>query len=159
MNEMLPKFQQIFHTWGSKFAMTALSTNPKKLNKKYSEILVKKSEASYEDFNKKVNELVETNPASEIKEEAIIVKKAGEVEEPEEEMLPPPPGLIYGISGGSFGGSFIRNDSIPYDMFHNWGARADSFMEFPLVRQPSDTFGGMLGISKIQGSDSDKQPK
>lgn len=35
MNELLPKFQQIFHTWGSKFAMTALSTNPKKLNRKY----------------------------------------------------------------------------------------------------------------------------
>lgn len=35
MNSLLPKFQQIFQTWGTKFARTALIINPKKLNAKY----------------------------------------------------------------------------------------------------------------------------
>lgn len=105
MNELLPKFQQIFHTWGSKFAMTALSTNPKKLNRKYIETSIKKSDASHEDFNKKVNELVETNPTGDVKEEVIIVKRQAEFVDQNEDILPPPPGLIYGMSGGSY----VRN--------------------------------------------------
>jgi hypothetical protein len=40
---MLPKFEQIFHTWATKFAMSALSTNPKKLNRKYIQTSIKKS--------------------------------------------------------------------------------------------------------------------
>ena len=37
MNNLLPKFQQIFQTWGTKFSRTALIINPKKLNAKYNE--------------------------------------------------------------------------------------------------------------------------
>ena len=72
LTDMLPKFQQIFHTWGSKFAMTALSTNPKKLNRKYVETTIKRSHVEHEDLNKKVNELVETNPASGGREEDLV---------------------------------------------------------------------------------------
>ena len=56
MNNLLPKFQQIFQTWGTKFARTALIINPKKLNSKYTEFsnTHDEKEVHHEDLNSKV---------------------------------------------------------------------------------------------------------
>jgi hypothetical protein len=57
--------------------------------------------------------------------------------------------LYAGLSGGSF----VRNDSIPYDIFQPWNTRGDSFMDFPLIRQPSDSYGNLIpGFGKLQNS-------
>jgi hypothetical protein len=57
MNDLLPKFPQIFQTWGTKFARTALIINPKKLNSKHNEFSTKHDEkvVHHEDLNSKVN--------------------------------------------------------------------------------------------------------
>lgn len=51
----------------------------------------------------------------------------------------------------------MRNDSIPYDIFQPWGIRGDSYIDFPLIRQPSDSHGGQIpGFGKMQNSGSDR---
>jgi hypothetical protein len=57
MNDLLPKFQQIFQTWGNKFARKALIINPKKLNIKFMNFAYKNDDKvfTHEDLNSKVN--------------------------------------------------------------------------------------------------------
>jgi uncharacterized protein YcsI (UPF0317 family) len=57
MNDLLPKFPQIFQTWGNKFARKALIINPKKLNIKFMNFAYKNDDKvfTHEDLNSKVN--------------------------------------------------------------------------------------------------------
>lgn len=65
LTQLLPSFLKIFGVWGSKYAKSALTVNPKRLNKLYldnSHPRQRTSPAPYEDLNEKVANLVDTMP-------------------------------------------------------------------------------------------------